>query len=411
MNAEDIRTNDVVNLEDDLEKIPEPKIKNRKELHQFLEWVITKTYELEREYQWLEEDTNMVKSYIIESHKPLTELATSNYKVKVLKTDDSTLFVVRFKRKDMKRFSTLYADTLNERFWTIHTVEKSAVIDPFIDKIAKTEIKKDYVWFPSQYMERFKEKGSPRSITIQYSEVTGTDEEKLIGTLSMKLWGSAAGDVLELFRKLSHIKSAIQQQSNEQLYHILGVCEGLSHSSPVSGIGITYVVETDESQQFVLDDIMHKGKFTARGGNSIDGHLYLLRTAKEDYFTAIKYIEEEIAIRFKKVGPLKVSGHPLTIVLSRPIEDVESFSQEVTSCKNPFRFSGFLRYASEDFAAITGVDLHTGGKLNLEIANGWIRLYLPRGSCGNTIARFYSLIQHNYDSNAKLEGVEYGNLF
>jgi len=167
---------------------------------------------------------------------------------------------------------------------------------------------------------KIQKKGSPRSITIQYSEVTGTDEEKLIGTLSMKLWGSAAGDVLELFRKLSHIKSAIQQQSNEQLYHILGVCEGLSHSSPVSGIGITYVVETDESQQFVMDDIMHKGKFTARGGNSIDGHLYLLRTAKEEYFTTIKYIEEEIAIRFKKVGPLKVSGHPLTIVLSRPIK-------------------------------------------------------------------------------------------
>jgi len=73
LNAEDIRTNDIVNMEDGLEKIPEPKIKNRKELHQFLEWVITKTYELEREYQWLEEDTNMVKSYIIESERKFKE--------------------------------------------------------------------------------------------------------------------------------------------------------------------------------------------------------------------------------------------------------------------------------------------------------------------------------------------------
>jgi hypothetical protein len=63
------------------------------------------------------------------------------------------------------------------------------------------------------------------------------------------------------------------------------------------------------------------------------------------------------------------------------------------------------------FSSITGVDLHTGGKLNLELLQDWIRLYLLRGSCGNTVAKFYSVIQHNYDSNAKLEGIEYGRLF
>jgi len=405
----EIAHTDDVTPEDDIEKIPEPKIKNRKELHQFLEWAITKTYELEREYQELEEDTNMVKSYVIESHKPLKELTVPKYKVKISKTDDSTLFVVKFKREDVKKFSTLYVDVLNERFWTIHTVEKSAVVDLFIDKIAKNEIKKDYIWFPSQYMERFKEKGFPRAITIQYAEVLRLEDKK-IGNLSMKLWGSAAGDVLELFRKLSRIKSEIQQTTDNQLYNILGVCEGLSHSSPVSGIGIKYVVENDQSH-FILDDIMHKGKFTARGGNSIDGHLYLLRTAKEEYVNTITYIEEEVTMGLIKSNFLKMSGHPLIIVLSRSIEDIHSFSQEVTSCRNPFRFLGFPRYESEDFIAITGVDLHTGGKLNLEMSHDWIRLYLPKGSCGNTVARFYSLVQHNYDSNAKLEGVEYGRLF
>ena len=241
MNPETAHTDDVT-PEGDIEKIPEPKIKNRKELHQFLEWAITETYELEREYQELEEDTNMVKNYVIEPHKPLKELTVPKYKVKISKTDDSTLFVVKFKREDVKKFSTLYVDVLNERFWTIHTVEKSAVVELFIDKIAKNEIKKDYTWFPSQYMERFLEKGFPRAITIQYAEVL-RPEDKKIGNLSMKLWGSAAGDVLELSRKLSRTKSEIQQTTDNQLCNILGAGEGLSHSSPVSGIGIKYVVE------------------------------------------------------------------------------------------------------------------------------------------------------------------------
>ena len=397
-------------LEEEVVEISEPKIKNRKELHQFLERVVNKTYELEKEYQRLEEELNMVKSYIIESHKPISELKADDYEVNITKTEDSTLFVVKFKRADMRKFSTLYVDTFDERFWTIHTEEKATIVDPFIDKIAKT-FKKDYVWFPTQYMERFKEKGLLRSITLQYSELIGGDEEKSIGDLSMKLRSPASGEVLELFRNLPQIKSLILQTGDQRLAHILRVCEGLSHSSPLSGIGIKYTISEDEISKFILDDIIYKGKFTARGGNSVDGHLYLLRTAKEEYATTIKYIEDEIAIGFVEVSPLRMTGHPISIILSRSVEDLNAFSNEVISCKYPFRLWGIPRYESKDFIAITGVDLHTGSKLNMELSNDWIRLYLPKGSCGNTIARFYSIIQHNYDSNAKLEGVEYGELF
>ncbi|HJH26895.1 MAG TPA: hypothetical protein C5S37_09030 [Methanophagales archaeon] len=397
-------------LEEEVVEISELKIKNRKELHQFLERVVNKTYELEKEYQRLEEELNMVKSYIIESHKPISELKADDYEVNISKTEDSTLFVVKFKRADMRKFSTLYVDTFDERFWTIHTEEKATIVDPFIDKIAKT-FKKDYVWFPTQYMERFKEKGLLRSITLQYSELIGGDEEKSIGDLSMKLRSPASGEVLELFRNLPQIKSLILQTGDQRLAHILRVCEGLSHSSPLSGIGIKYTISEDEISKFILDDIIYTGKFTARGGNSVDGHLYLLRTAKEEYATTIKYIEDEIAMGFVEVSPLRMTGHPISIILSRSVEDLNAFSNEVISCKYPFRLWGIPRYESKDFIAITGVDLHTGSKLNMELSNDWIRLYLPKGSCGNTIARFYSIIQHNYDSNAKLEGVEYGELF
>ena len=394
---------DEIPPKDDLKRVEEPAIKNRRELHQFLESVMTRTYELEREYGHLEEDLNMVKSFIIESHSPLDTLTVPGYNVWVSRTDDPTLSVVTFRKDDVRKFSTLYVDTLNERFWTVHTVEKSAVVNPFIDRIARNEIEKDYVWFPCQYLERFKERGSPRGLTIQYSELLG--DNHMNGNLSLKLWGSAAGCVLELFRQLSHIKTILPDNNS----HILEICEELSHSSPLSGIEIKYLL--DGGPQFVLDNIAHKGKFTARGGNSIDGHLYLLRSAKKDYATTIEYIEEEIAMEIQKGRPLTLRGYPLTIALTRPIKDLSSFSQELVSCRYPFRFLGFPRYEFDDFIAITGVDLHTGGKVNVELSQDWIRLYLLKGSCGNTVARFYSVIQHNYDSDAKLEGIEYGRLF
>jgi hypothetical protein len=391
---------------------PKMEINNRRDLHQLLERVLNRTYDFLKEYQKLDVDLNMVKSYIVESHKPINELKFINsYDINIRRTEDPTLFVIEFKSQDSNQNSILYVDVFDERFWIIHTVEKSKIIDPFINKIVKSEIKKDHVWFPSQYMESFKDKGFARNITIQYTEMIGAPEEQLIGDLSMKLWGSSTGNVLELLRRIPQIRSIIQRENDDQLSRILEVCEGLSHSSPVSGIGIKYLIDGDRSNDFVFDDIMYNGKFTARGGESIEGHLFLVRNAKEEYAKTIQYIEKEISLGLVRSNPLEYSGHPISIILSRPIENINIFSDIIMSCKQPFRFMGFPRYKSTDFIAINGIDLHTGSKLNLEISPDWIRLYLPRGSCGNTVARFYSLIQHRYDSNARLEGVEYGNLF
>ena len=57
------------------------------------------------------------------------------------------------------------------------------------------------------------------------------------------------------------------------------------------------------------------------------------------------------------------------------------------------------------------MDLHAGGKLNLELSPDWIRMYLIKGLCGNTVVRFYSVVQHVYDSGAELGGAEHGKLF
>ena len=49
-------------LINEIDEVKRPEIRNRRDLHRFLEIAVNKTYELEKEYQRLEEDLNMVKS-------------------------------------------------------------------------------------------------------------------------------------------------------------------------------------------------------------------------------------------------------------------------------------------------------------------------------------------------------------
>ena len=47
---------------------------------------------------------------------------------------------------------------------------------------------------------------------------------------------------------------------------------------------------------------------------------------------------------------------------------------------------------------VVAVDLHTGDPIDLEVTPSTIRIYLPKGSCGNTVLRIYVNLQHYFDS-------------
>lgn len=102
----------------------------------------------------------------------------------------------------------------------------------------------------------------------------------------------------------------------------------------------------------------------------------------------------------------RFSGQPMTILLTKEIENLEFFLDQLLSSKSPFRLWGICKFLKKNFIKINAVDLHTGHELNLEMTPEWIRIYLPKGSCGNTVLRLFTNIQHFYDSDAILEGVE-----
>lgn len=357
------------------------KLKNRRELTQYLEDRLTKTYERLKEGKELEQ--SLLKTYIIESNLPAISNipVVSGYSRDILTTEDNTLFILNVHNKRGR--ATFYIDTLNPRFWFFHTVNKSEFTDSFINKFVTSPVNRlDFPWFPIQFLEERGREERFRGFSLRYDDkfIEGDEDVVPIKTLSMKLWGNTAPKVLDILRQDSELKHAIA----------------------LSGVGIKHFINHED---YVINDITFQGKFTARG-TSIDSHFYVLQKVQKTYEEKVNLIEDNsITISSTEMG-FKFSGQPMAIMLKKEIEDLKSFLDQLLSSKSPFRLWGVSKFLEKDFVKINAVDLHTGHELNLEAAPEWIRIYLPQGSCGNTVLRLLTNIQHYYDSDAILEGGE-----
>ncbi len=59
---------------------------------------------------------------------------------------------------------------------------------------------------------------------------------------------------------------------------------------------------------------------------------------------------------------------------------------------------------SNNYVTVHGLDLHIGAPIYCEIMPDAIRVYLQRGTCGNTVARLYTNLVRHYDASATLYG-------
>ena len=50
---------------------------------------------------------------------------------------------------------------------------------------------------------------------------------------------------------------------------------------------------------------------------------------------------------------------------------------------------------------VHAVDLHIGAPISFEVTPELIRVYLPSGTCANSVLRLYANLQHFYDAEAR----------
>jgi len=212
--------------------------------------------------------------------------------------------------------------------------------------------------------------------------------ETEVETMHLRLWGSSAAAVLESLRE----------------------SRALMHSLALSSIRLKYWLPEFEDEA-IIDNFTFDGKVTALGKSFIS-HINLVSKVYSDYVKTIRSIEEEFPIQFiPEDGIPTLEGHPIIVSLTRELINIPNFISRVFSSALPFRLWGLPEIIEDDFARVYAVDLHIGHKLMFEIAKDFIRIYLPAGTCGNTIARFYTNLQQYYDSMAVISGGSREQLF
>lgn len=154
----------------------------------------------------------------------------------------------------------------------------------------------------------------------------------------------------------------------------------------------------------VVDDLYYNGRFSVVKGDSVDDHISLVNAVKEKYSGLIHGIEKYSI--YGDQDTKLVAGKPFVFRFKRKVDDWDYFLERMFNSKEPFRVWGMRNKIYEDFYQILGVDVHTDHPFDIEVTNDLFRIYLPKGNCGNLVARLFVNLQRFFDSQVSCSGLE-----
>lgn len=364
-------------------------------------------YEQVRHDQRLEQGSTLVKSYVVEAHRPNDEGPAAQWFADVLaethlgpikdatvhESDDEYMFTVSADTRagDVK----LFVDTADHRYWFAHTLSGSKAADTLVDRVVRGHRSMDRAWLPSDALERFAGLGTFRGLGLDFDrrqlgdlpDDDDAEDDRPVEFLKMQLWGSRAGDVLAKLRE----SGAFPGQTT------------------LSKIRVKYWLDSGDAELFSLDDLRWDGKSTARG-TSFDSHNELLTSVMRSYEAGVRRIEEDFALRVEADDEVaRIAGAPLTFAFKMPVDDLEAFSAALFAGREPFRLWGVPTRASDSMVRVQAVDLHIGAPLSFDVTRDFMRVYVPQGTCGNSVYRLYANLQHYYDAQVRVFDVDGGD--
>lgn len=319
------------------------------------------------------------KSFVLEVHTqaPTDYLDDLVGAANVEQTDDAYLF--RAHTPD----GALWVDQLDGRFWTFHTDMPTDKAFAFLRQQVELRRDLDWMWLPSDHLRHVWPGAISRRVRTDFQGGGFLDDGVEARDLKVQLAGRDAEALLELIARDARYRSAVSFDSVQ------------AHLS-------------DGELGWINEGINRMGRF-AVSGDSVEFHLQFVRAVVQRYRVFVELCERK-AIAWRSLddseqGGGTLQGGPITIRFSRPIEDLPRFLQELFAVRRPFRLWGVPEIIG-GVAEVEAVDLHVGQRLRMDIGDRWMRVYLEAGSCGNTIARLISNLQHRFDGALSLADPE-----
>ncbi len=324
--------------------------------------------------------TNPTKTFVLDVHTddPDAYLADLVGAESVEATDDASLHGVHVEEGDF------WVDQVDERFWSFHTDMPSADAHRFLHQRVESRRDLDWMWLPTEHLRKAAPEQSARRVRTQFS--------------GSQLLGPGAGT--------SRLDLQVTGAEVEGLLDYLA--QNDEYRSAVSITGIQVEVGDDEFGQ-LTEGVNRLGRFAA-SGDSLELHMQFVRGVVSRYSRFVRALEAKSIgwdpLRDDQDGGAALTGQPVVIAFSRPVPDLERFADELLASRVPFRLWGVPQPPADDGAGpvmeLEAVDLHVGQRLRMDIGQTWMRVYLERGACGNTVARLVSNLQHRFDSALRL---------
>lgn len=354
-----------------------PNVATRKEFIDYLDNVINPPKDDEGVGRMRE-----LKSYIIESdHGMPTSFQTEKTSFEIIDTSLDKMKILRAKHNEGQCLE-MFMDVRDSRFFVLHTNGLSDMVGSITgEMVDDMHHSFDHAWFHSGFLNQMtkKEGNEFNGFGVKYtSEYLGNDDAVNSEDLGLSVSGSLANRLRDLVEKDDAIKSRVA-------YNKVRIMRGSAASL----------------KSYVQDEVHNNGCFSVKRGRSVQDHLQLIDTAREDYARAMEGIEN-IRIGLSEIsGRTLVGGRPFDFEFPDKIDDMQTFLSNLFNSRKPFRLWGIKMPVSDNYFKVMAVDLHTGNPMDFEIADDMMRVYLFKGSCGNTILRLLTNLQAYHDSRIK----------
>ncbi len=367
------------------------EVQSRRDLAAYLSLSLPGEYKITVGESGVRNTAAHVKSYLLESHdapdgKLVDQLAALFPRVVPLA--DKTLILVLDDAK-----IPYFVDALHPRFRVLHTIAPAKDTDPVFQRMTEADGSRfDHLWMPGHFL-RHQHRGRLTGFTFRYeTEVSGVapiDVDHSTGEIS---------DRSSSFRMQVAEDTAAEREYDKLV--TFNVFEGRKALEQIQ----FRASDEDVRSDVITNTIYSYGKIVGKG-TSIESHLLTVNSVISAYAQIIERIEDEFAVGWVSQGNGYVhQGEPFIFEFPPDVEvaDLAAFAGSLFRSTKPFRLFGIPHNSSERRIDVEAIDLHTGDPLAFEITPTWMRVFLPRGSCGNIIARLYSNLQHAMSSDVRL---------
>lgn len=363
--------------------------KSREEVFAYLEEYSKNTKEQIDDYKI---KNTLLKSYIFETFdeslyesKSISKEMTNIFNLfkgtkNTIKQIDEELFILS-EGKEIIGF----IEQINPRFSVLYTTQSSR----FSDRIVQTYIKKstilDSLWISGKMFDEFlKEITSyhhPHRYTKMKFEFNSMFERDYISDNEIEEHKVSSVSLVEELGDIVHKINGVRKYFSS--FHSIG---SLRFPSNIGKGG---------------HDVYQNGKVTNRSDSFIDHRLQLKQIIRT-YQETTEYLEQKVWLEVEEIKSndnsitTSFKASPVTIKFNKPLkEHVFNNFIEYTFPKGsaPFKIYGEIKRVSKERVHIYGVDLHLWQNVILDLSTEEFILFLPKGTCGNTIHRLVTNIQ------------------